>query len=376
MFLYVTAGKGHQVPAEALRNAMLKLGHEAVSYDMFEMLNLPKIKKLVEKSWQNMLHFPPGERVGDRLVDTKMNSKLMAAITKNYPVMKKAFLAAMEKEKPDFILGTHYFISPIIVSLVQECGISVPVFGYAPDIFFYPNIGISKKLDKLYVPSELGIDWCVRMGFSTDQLAICPFPLKQSIEDYPSLSKEEARKKLELSVDSYTILVNLGGEGIGNTRLVTLLAREKVPCQVVVVGKMSPDTEKRYLNFRSKHPFFHLFTPGFVNNMNDYICACDVQIGKAGANSLMESLYLHRPFIITEQLYASERTELFFKQHHVGEVENLLEKQVKLLERYRTDMELQADVAEAFTCLPLSFGSKKFISQILSDTEKWDAAHR
>lgn len=374
IFLYVTAGKGHQVPAEALRDAMRSLGHEAESYDMFDMLGMPLTKKMIEKIWQTSLHHPSQERVQDKLADTKLNSTLMTMIMSTIPKASDKFLDFVDHEKPDFILGTHYFISPIIVPFVHSLGFHIPVYAYAPDIFFFPHIGVSKQLDRLYVCSDLGMEWCLEQGFTTSQVTLCPFPLKQSIENFKPLSKTEARAKIGLE-DRFTILLNLGGEGIGNTKLVTALAEDGYEGQVVVVGRMSGDTAAKYAEFKERHPSFHLFTPGFVSNMSEYICACDVQVGKTGANSLMESFYLKRPFVITEQLYTSERTELFFDKHSVGWTENDVDKQVKLLERISTDKELQKSTKVAFDGLDLPFGSKKFVRQIIGDTKLWYDTH-
>ena len=136
-------------------------------------------------------------------------------------------------------------------------------------------------------------------------------------------------------------MMNLGGEGIGNTRLARALAKRHFAFQFVVVGKMSEDTLKRYEKFRLQYPSFPLVTPGFVTNMEEWLSACDIQIGKAGANAQMEALYLHKPFIITEMLYPAEKTKDFFALHEVGWIENSVHKQADILQAYATNRELR-----------------------------------
>jgi processive 1,2-diacylglycerol beta-glucosyltransferase len=110
-----------------------------------------------------------------------------------------------------------------------------------------------------------------------------------------------------------------------------------------------------------------LLTPGFVKNIQDYICACDVQAGKAGANALMESLFLQRPFLISSLLYAAWPTTIFFNRRNVGWVENDVTRQVDILQAYSEDPIQQEAMLQAFAKLPLVFDSDAFARQILDD---------
>ena len=369
LFLYVTAGKGHQTPADALRDAMISMGYEAQSRDMFDLMQAPLIKKQIERSWRMMLRHPSQERIGDSMADTKFSGMLITQGINLLPKMKDRFISFVQEYKPDFILGTHFLIGPLIAPIVRKHFFGIPVYGYAPDIFYYPVAGSSKYLDRVFVTSTVGRDWCYHLGFSGAQVSLCPFPLKQAIEASKPLSATEARAKLGLD-DRFTILINLGGEGIGNTRLVRMLAKRHFPFQVIILGSMSKDTEKRYARFRGQYPSFPLYTPGFVTDMQNWLCACDIQIGKAGANAQMEALYYHKPFIITEMLYPAEKTADFFAQHEVGWIENSIRRQADLLQRYATDKAFRLHVETEMRNIPIAFGSKQFVRQIIGDVLK------
>lgn len=376
LFLYVTAGKGHQTPSDALRDAMLDLGHEAVSIDMFDMLHDPFTKKYIQTVWRNELRHPPFERISDAFFDTKFNGMLMNVAARCQFFLKHYFRRYMEEVKPDFILGTHCFVNQIVEPYVRTYGFNIPVYGYAPDIFFYPNVGASRHMDRIYVCSSIGSDWLLQQGFRPDQISLCPFPLKHSIEAYQVPTKEEARRNLGLDEHAFTVLMNLGGEGIGNTKLIRELAQDGFRCQFVVVGRMSPGTKRMYDAFKSEYPDYPLFAPGFTDKMLDYIAACDIQVGKAGANSMMESLYLKRPFIISEQLYPAFRTSLFLEEHKCGWIENSVPQQAKIIERYASSDEEQKHVAFELEHQPMTFGAKAFVKQIMEDTESWYDLHR
>jgi processive 1,2-diacylglycerol beta-glucosyltransferase len=375
LFLYITAGKGHQTPAEALRDAMISLGYQAVSMDMFDLMQAPRIKQQIERNWRMMLRHPTQERLGDSLADTKFSGKLITTTLGLVPKMRDRVIAYVREYQPDFILGTHFLIGPMIAPIIRKFFPAIPVYAYAPDIFYYPIAGsASKYLDRVFVTSTIGRDWCYHLGFSGAQVSLCPFPLKKVIEETKPLPTKVAREKLGLK-ERFTILFNLGGEGIGNTRLVRVLAKRNFSFQVVILGMMSKDTAKRYAKFRQLYPSFPLYTPGFVTNMQDWLCACDIQIGKAGANAQMEAMYYHKPFIITEMLYPAEKTADFFAQHEVGWIENNVRKQADLLERYATDTAFRRHVAKEMRNVPIAFGSKQFARQIIGDTIK-DAGDR
>ncbi len=376
LFIYVTAGKGHQVPADALRDAMIRLGHEAVSVDLCDMLHGPLIKRWIQNTWRRDLRHPPLERVSNRILDHVVRGSFVKFYALCQPHMKRYFKMFIDQEKPDFILGTHYFVNQVIPYYVKSYGLGIPVFGYAPDIFFYPNIGTNRHMDRMYVCSTIGRDWMLKQGFSADRISLCPFPLKQSIESYAIPTKEEARSKLGLMQGIFTILMNLGGEGIGNTRLARRLVQDGMQAQFIVVGKMSKATERLYRNFEENHPEFPIIAPGFTDKMLDYIVASDIVVGKAGANSMMESIYLKRPFIITEQLYAGYRTPLFLDQYKVGWVENNVEKQAKILERYASNQELRKQVEHELAIQPLAFGSSKMAEQVMGDVKEWQENHK
>lgn len=376
LFIYVTAGKGHQVPAEALRDAMIRLGHEAVSIDLFDMLHDQVAKRYIQNTWRNELRHPPVERVSNRLLDRKISGTLMKLYAMCQLHMQHYFKKYIEEVKPDFIFGTHYFVNQIIEPYVRTYGFHMPVYSYAPDIFFYPNIGASKHMDQMYVCSSIGRDWMLKQGFRPDQITLCPFPLKQSIESYTVPTQQEARDALGLKQEAFTILMNLGGEGIGNTRLVRRIAKDGLRPQFIVVGRMSRGTARLYRNFEETHPDFPIIAPGFTDKMLDYIVASDIVVGKAGANSMMESIYLKRPFIITEQLYAGFRTSIFLEQYQVGWVENNVTRQAEILERYANDPGLRAEIAHQLDIQPLTFGSEKLVRQVMDDTLQWYRTHR
>jgi len=373
VFLYVDAGKGHYVPALALAEKLEHQGHQAIVDDMFLICNSPFWSSYCKKEWRFMLRHPRIEGTYHRLHDTKAMAVIFRFLAVHLP-LKRGFHAWYLKTRPDFIICTNFLGANVITPIVQKLELPIPVFGYAADVFNNPTAGFNKKLDLLYISTFVGRDLLLAKGHAPEQVKLCPFPLKSSIEDLPKLTRQEARSRLGLN-DSFTILQNFGGEGIGNTEFVYEVARRGLPWQVVVVGKLTPFTKMRFTFFQKQYPTFSLHTPGFIPNIGEYIYACDVQVGKAGANALMESMALSRPFLVSDLLFAARNTTTFLDKYRVGWSENKIKSQIDILRAYSQDKKEQNEMEQRFASLPLRFSSEAFVHDILDEVTKWKSRH-
>ena len=368
-FLYVNAGKGHYTPAVALSESFSKMGHEAILEDLFITVNSPFWEWFCKNDWRFLLHFPRLEGTMHGLTDNKL-SNIAIQIAAIMPNHVAAFKKWYEANKPDFIVSTNFIGGVVLPPILKKLKIHIPVFQYCADAFDTPKTGIFKMITKMYAPTDIGCRIAIRKGQPVYTVSKCPFPLQAYIKNTEIISKEDARKKLGLK-NKPTVLMGLGGEGIGNTEFLDKMLEKGYNWQVVAIGGKSKTTEAAFKRFTEEHPEVDFYHPGFVKNVNEYLLACDIQIGKAGANALMESLYLHRPFIISQLLYTARPTKNFFDEYRVGWAEGNVSRQVDIVARYFTDAKLQEEVAEAFKNLPIEFSADKFIELILKDYEEY-----
>lgn len=370
--LYVDAGKGHITPAKALADAFEDLGHDTVVADLFlEVCNAPIVNWISKHNWRMLLHFPRLEQFVNPKTDSQANARRTRFLA-THSHAPKDFRRWYDTNKPDCIVVAHFLGANLIKPIVDHLGLDIPVFEYSTDVFFTPNMGISGDLDKLYISTRLGKELTIEQGQPEKTISISPFPLKKSMRNLKTLSKEEARKKLGIS-DKFTVLLNLGGEGIGKTNFLKEIQKRGLDWQVITVGTLSKSTAIRYNKFKENHPGFALHTPGFVDNIQDYIFASDVQAGKAGANALMESLYLKRPFLVSNLLYAALPTKEFMQRHKVGWTEDSVPEQVSIFQAYEEDKQEQEAMQARFDKLPLSFDTLAFAEIIIEDTKAFYA---
>ena len=367
--LYVDAGKGHYTPAKALADSFIRAGHEATVENLLLVFGSRFWNAISKYSWRLMLHFPRLEPLLTNSIDSKFNAYLMRRVVELEKHLR-AFSTWIERTQPDFIISTNFIGGAILPIAIEKLHLDIPVYQYLADVFDTPRIGINNKLTRMYSPSELGKENAVKRGQDPSSISVCSFPIQYKFESYDFKGKTEARKALELE-DRFTILCSLGGEGIGTAHLLYKLAESNIDCQVVTIGGHSRTTDKSFADFRKKYPDFLLQQRGFVDNVPDYLAACDLQIGKAGANGVMESIYMHRPFIVTQVLYPFEASLDFLKEHPVGWGENDEDRQIEIIKEYAGNKELRDRIEAEFSSLPLSFGADAFRDQIIKDTEEF-----
>lgn len=367
--VYVNAGKGHYVPAKALADSFIRAGHEVIVEDLFMALDSRFWEWFCKYDWRFLLHHPHLESICHSLTDNRLSfySIRKAGLTKYH---LNQFKKWYDKNKPDFILSTNFIGGIILPAITKKLGIKIPIFQYAADVFDTPLSGVNKDLYKMYLPTELGCQNAIKKGQPVDTVSLCPFPLQRSMSTFNKTSKQEMRAKLGLK-DKFTVLLALGGEGIGNADFLHKMVDRGYNWQIVAIGGMSKSTNKLFDKFCASYPYVDFIRPGFVQNVNEYLTASDVQIGKAGANALMESIYLHRPCIISQLLYAARATRVFFADNFVGWCENSVSKQVSIVEACFNNSSTLETMSERYSSLPINFDTDAFRNQIIKDVQEY-----
>lgn len=365
-FLYVDAGMGHYIPAVALADAFKDLGHEVVVEDLYIAFRQPALRWVSKYNWRFLLHHPNYEKKFDAFFDNKNAHTSLIMASKNSKATEY-FKEWFYKNRPDFIIVTNFMGATILPAVLKKLGLNCPVYDYVADLFDQVKGAIDNNLTMCYVPTALGVEHTIQLGQDPSKTKLCPFPLSKKFEVSEKLTKKEAREKLGLK-DKFTVLWNLGGEGIGNPKILYGLVKRGLDVQVVTIGGKSKDTELKFEVFKKENPDFDLEMRGFVDNAQEYIMACDLQMGKAGANSLMESLYLKRPFLITEVLYMARSTQLFFDSYPVGWTSDKLEEKLDIIEKAYKDPEVLKKIDEQLNKLPVDFSAPHFAQMLIKDT--------
>lgn len=219
------------------------------------------------------------------------------------------------KADPDLVISTFWFLGYAASAVVKSGGWpkKVPVISIITDSGDVHKMWLMSNEDAVLVSTPETIAYAGALGAPKDIMHYLGFPLDSRFASLPT--KQEARKKLGLDPNKFTVLVNGGGLGL-NRKFLALarrIATQNLGAQYLLVAGRDPVTAGRLdlLKFRDKAKTF-----SFVENMPDMIAAADLVVGKAGWISLCEAFASKRPVIVMDMIPGQEEpnAELVIRQ--------------------------------------------------------------
>ena len=261
--VYINAGKGHYIPAKAIADALRAQGVEAQMVDFFGMIDAPRLDRLNQRIWRWQLRFPKIEQfVNGRADHSKTIRKLFAAMQN--VLYRRKFADWISLNRPDALICTHYMPSLTLPVLIRSLGLDIPVFAYASDVFTTPSAGLHEDLAKFYICTQEGVEHVTATGFPRDKTLLAAFPIQSSCVAATPLTKQEARAKLGLK-QMFTLLINLGGEGIGTIAFLEALEQQGTHVQVVLVGGMREQEKRELKELAGRCRAVRVHAAGFVD---------------------------------------------------------------------------------------------------------------
>ncbi len=300
---YFLAGGGHIIAAEAIAYYLRKKKPE---WDLrflepADEFKDRKLDRFYRRSWQMLLKKPYLAKFVYATFASRL-TRMTHAI--NRIVIRDAVPKAIGYclgYKPDLILTTHFGCGHVFNAARKKHGCDVPLLYARNDLgsaYCLHDCGA----DIVFVTSEEAKNDSIRIGVQKDKLMNANFLVRpQFIEN--TMTKMEARQKLDIPEDAYTILFTAGGEGLGfgsikeYVDVFLQLAKEKNlnPRVIVVTGK----NEKLLASLKSSYDRPEVLPLGFRTDMHILTAASDIVSGKFGAIYTMETLMMQKPFIGT-----------------------------------------------------------------------------
>lgn len=365
--IYVDGGKGHYVPAKAVHDELEKIGVECQFEEFFDYLDIEWIGKINKKFWRLMLKMPSLEQHISKHNDSDSNGmELAIRFAKKH--CERVLESNLEEAPFDFIFATHPYASTILSEMLHDMKIDIPVFYFATDVFSAPVASICDKLDRFFISTEEGAEAVRKMGQPASSIEIVPFPLQESIAKTARKSKAEARRELGLDPDLFTVQLNLGGEGLGSLKVYEGIITSGVPLQVVVIGGIDRKMES-HLNriAEKKSESTKVFIRGFIKDVGTYLDASDILVGRAGINTIVEAMYVHRPFVITELVYTVIPSADYVEKYHVGwNCDGDPDKAIGVILDLASNPSKVNGIDECFSSIPIEYGADQ-LARIVMD---------
>jgi len=263
---------------------------------------------------------------------------------------KEKIEAFLQEHHPDVCVNTHFVYNSNLVTQKRITGI--PFFNVITDprtlspflisgeattniCFDDTNEHIVKKFDPSAKTDVLG--WFVREQFEK-KVEIDGGATHSTAQHIEQKVKISARTKLGLNPNLFTILIASGSEGTNMIlKLLPALFSEKNPVQIVVACGSNKKlfgivSSFQKLLIQTNRPAT-VIPIEFSTQVDMYMRASDIVVGKAGPNTIFESVACKRPFFAITHIAGQEDGNLdLIREYKIGYVEEKPRKAQKLLQ--------------------------------------------
>ncbi len=307
LILSASVGAGHLRAAEALEKTFKEMNaaEDVRNIDVLQYTN-PLFRRLYGKAYLDMVNNMP-EVLGwlyDSLDKPWENERRRLALDR---LNTLPFVKLLQDYEPDIAVCTHFLPAEIISWLKAKKKISCPQVIVVTD-FDAHALWLYHHYEQYFVAIEETRVHLEKIGIEAEKLTVSGIP----IDPIFSLQKDkiEMRKKYGLELDRTTILVSAGGFGVGKIEnTLQALSELKTPSQVLALCGKNEDLKAKLdkLSHQLMQKSEVIFKPlGFTREMDEYMSAADIIVGKPGGLTTSEALAKGLVFVVVNPIPGQE----------------------------------------------------------------------
>jgi len=308
LLLSATSGAGHVRAAQALEKAFQERGDCSVAHvdalryvsKLFQRVYEDAYISMVRKApeFMGLLYQrtdQPWQNMRQRLALDRLNTGKM--------------IRMLKRVQPDLCVATHFLPAEIIAWLIAKEKLFAHNAIVVTDYDVHA-LWLCRTVDRYYVANQEAGEYLARIGVPREKLCVQGIPV-DPVFAVP-LDRAEARKHLGLDVASTVILISTGGYGVGPLeQLVKDLLEPPRPWQIVAIAGKAEKTQKRLEELaktagKLASGAARLCPVGFTTEMDKYMAAADLMIGKAGGLTTSEALARALPMVLIEPIPGQE----------------------------------------------------------------------
>ncbi len=308
LLLSATSGAGHVRAAQALEKAFSARGDCLVEHiDALQYVS-KLFQRIYDKAYISMVQRAP-ELMGVLYDRTDQpwehpRRRLMLDRLNTGPMIR-----LLKRIQPDLCVATHFLPAEIIAWLIARRKLRAHNVIVVTDYDVHA-MWLCRTVDRYYVAIDEAKEYLARIGVPRERLLVTGIPVDPLFA--APVSRSDARKQLGLDATATVILISAGGYGIGPVeQLVKDLLGLQRPWQIVAIAGKSEKTRKRLEviareagKLQSSSP--RLCAVGFTTEMDKYMAAADLMVGKAGGLTTSEALARALPMALIEPIPGQE----------------------------------------------------------------------
>jgi processive 1,2-diacylglycerol beta-glucosyltransferase len=308
LLLSATSGAGHVRAAQALEKAFAARSDCVVEH-IDALQHVSKIfQRIYDKTYISMVQRAP-ELMGvlyDRTDQPWHHPRRRLALDR---LNTQPMIRLLKRIQPDLCVATHFLPAEIMAWLIAKQKLRARNAIVVTDYDVHA-MWLCRTVDRYYVAIDEAAEYLARIGVPRETLRITGIPIDPIFAK--PLERAEARKHLGLAAEATTVLVAAGGYGIGPVeQLVKDLLALQRPWQIVAIAGKSEKIRKRLEEVakaagKLQDGSGKLCPVGFTTEMDQYMAAADLLVGKAGGLTTSEALARALPMALIEPIPGQE----------------------------------------------------------------------
>jgi len=307
LILSASAGAGHIRAAQAIEQAALELNaaKEVIHVDTLEYTN-KVFRTLYSKTYIEMVNSAP-EVLGwiyDHLDTPWKRERRRLALDK---LNTRPFVKFVKKYQPDVIICTHFLPAEIVSWMKAKEKLECPQ-GIVITDFDVHALWLCHHYEQYFVAIEEAGVHLNKLGIWPDKISVTGIPIDPIFSQ--NKDKQQMRVKYGLHPDKPTILISAGGFGVGPIELIMrALLQSRHPLQIIAICGKSKELKQQIDSFAARLPqnsSINIKPVGYTKDMDEYMSASDILLGKPGGLTTSEALTKGLVFVIFNPIPGQE----------------------------------------------------------------------
>ncbi|HJR08200.1 MAG TPA: glycosyltransferase [Pyrinomonadaceae bacterium] len=308
LVLSASAGAGHVRAAEALVSAFTLTGaaEEVRHVDTLAYTN-KLFRHLYSKTYIEMVNKMP-EVLGwlyDQLDKPWQHERRRLALDK---LNTRPFVKMLTEYRPELIVCTHFLPAEIISWLKAKGRVDFPQAVVVTD-FDVHAMWLCRHSEQYFVALEETRVHLERLGIRPRHISVTGIPIDPVFAE--TKDKHEMRAKHGLINERTTILLSAGGFGVGPVEhMLESLSELQHPAQVVALCGRNEELRRRVerlaARISSSSRQLAIKAIGHTTEMDEYMSASDILLGKPGGLTTSEALSKGLAFVIVNPIPGQE----------------------------------------------------------------------
>ena len=308
LLLSASSGAGHVRAAQALEKAFAARGDCRVEHiDTIEYVS-KLFQRVYDKAYISMVQRAP-ELMGVLYERTDQPWRHLRRRLAFDRLNTAPMIRMLKKTQPDLCVATHFLPAEILAWLIAKKKLRAKNAVVVTDYDVH-SMWLCRTVDRYYVAIEEAAEYLANIGVPREKISVSGIPVDPVFAT--PCERLAARRGLQLDANGIVLLVSAGGYGVGPVEeLVQRLVQLRRPWQIAAIAGKSEKMRRRLEEISRDAGQLpsgarRLVPVGFTTEMDRYMAAADLLVGKSGGLTTSEALARGLPLAIVEPIPGQE----------------------------------------------------------------------